>query len=233
MMSEKDCLSRILVVDDDFSMRRLCSEALSGAGYTVDVASNGLEALEMLAAEGYDLVLSDVEMPGLDGLGLYERVCSDHRDLSSSFIFMTGSSRREALETLSRMNIQYLQKPFAITELIKHVEMAEAERVQGTNKRREKRVGWQGDCFFTEVGSRVPIFSRSVDISRNGIRLRYEGDPVETEDDIRVYLALLKMDVKARLVWSKPIREGESVSGLEFTEPLPAYSVSLLERGAV
>lgn len=63
---------KILVVDDDLYIRELYEEVLKGEGYTVDSAANGEEALTKLSHGGYDLVLLDIMMPKLDGLGIMD-----------------------------------------------------------------------------------------------------------------------------------------------------------------
>jgi two-component system C4-dicarboxylate transport response regulator DctD len=60
----------ILIVDDDFDLRHTLAETLVDAGYTVEQASDGLMALRQIARQMPDLILSDVRMPGLDGIGL-------------------------------------------------------------------------------------------------------------------------------------------------------------------
>ena len=65
-------MKRILVVDDDDSLRELLATALSQDDRVVDTARDGLEALELLNQSRYDLILSDLRMPGLDGPALYE-----------------------------------------------------------------------------------------------------------------------------------------------------------------
>ena len=65
---------RILVVDDDLYIRELYEEVLKGEGYDVDAAVNGEEALVKLQKGGYDLVLLDVMMPKLDGIGVLTKL---------------------------------------------------------------------------------------------------------------------------------------------------------------
>lgn len=65
---------RILFVDDDLYIRDLYEEVLKGEGYTVDTAVNGEEGLAKLQLGGYDLVLLDVMMPALDGIGVLEEL---------------------------------------------------------------------------------------------------------------------------------------------------------------
>lgn len=63
---------RILVVDDDLYIKELYEEVLKDEGYTVETASNGEEALSKLNLGGFDLVLLDIMMPKLDGLGIMD-----------------------------------------------------------------------------------------------------------------------------------------------------------------
>jgi CheY-like chemotaxis protein len=64
-------MKRILVVDDDAHLRELLAATLEQDGRTVDVAQDGVEALALLGTNSYDVVLSDLRMPGLDGPALY------------------------------------------------------------------------------------------------------------------------------------------------------------------
>jgi CheY-like chemotaxis protein len=65
---------RILVVDDSRSVREAVSRLLTGGGYTVDTAADGLEAFDLATEVAYDLVITDLEMPRLDGYGLMARL---------------------------------------------------------------------------------------------------------------------------------------------------------------
>jgi two-component system, chemotaxis family, sensor kinase CheA len=79
---------RILVVDDDPVMRALPRRVLQAAGYLVDIAEDGASAFRLATERGYDLVVTDLDMPGLDGFGLLSLVRSQ---TSTGAIVMTGS----------------------------------------------------------------------------------------------------------------------------------------------
>jgi len=74
----------VLVVDDEPIIAQLITDVLTGDGYDVDTASDGLVALECLGRRAYDLILSDLRMPGLDGLGGWSRTDPSWRAASSS-----------------------------------------------------------------------------------------------------------------------------------------------------
>src|SRR4051794_20319692 len=89
-MMQKAVLGRVLVVDDDDAIRRVCTRVLGGEGWSVSVATNGREALAALDANDvpYDCVLSDVNMPEVDGFELVQAVRK--RDDDIPVLLMTG-----------------------------------------------------------------------------------------------------------------------------------------------
>ena len=87
-------MSRLLVVDDEPGMRETLTDILETAGHTVDVASNGVSALELLRAGEYDVVLMDVRMPRLDGVSVLQQMGSPPPQV----ILMTAYALDEQLE---------------------------------------------------------------------------------------------------------------------------------------
>lgn len=68
---------RVIVIDDDMYIRELYEEVLKTEGYDVDTASNGQEALDKLKLGGYDLILLDIMMPKIDGLGIMDELAAN------------------------------------------------------------------------------------------------------------------------------------------------------------
>ena len=87
--------TRILTVDDSASMRALLKNALGGHGFTVFQADDGLAALEWLGSSEVDLVITDINMPRLDGFGLIERLRSDRRHADRPILVLTTESSAE------------------------------------------------------------------------------------------------------------------------------------------
>ena len=107
---------RALVADDDAGIRRVLRLVLLGAGYDVVEATNGAEALERYRAERPELILSDLQMPRLDGIGLLARVRAE--DDTVAFIILTGAGTMEnAVEALRLQADDYLVKPFNTDEV--------------------------------------------------------------------------------------------------------------------
>ncbi|MEX2220208.1 MAG: response regulator [Candidatus Rokuibacteriota bacterium] len=110
---------RILIVDDDDQIREILTDALSDDGHTVDGARDGREALALLEQRPYDLVLSDLQMPRMDGASLYEMLRTRHHfpvrfaTKLPRVIFMTGNPAEHA-EFLRGTTDPILEKPFAL-----------------------------------------------------------------------------------------------------------------------
>ncbi|SNB46707.1 sigma-54 dependent transcriptional regulator [Geobacter sp. DSM 9736] len=104
-------LNRILVADDEESMRWVLSKALRKKGFTVDLARDGNEALRLIQAGPYDMAILDIKMPGLSGLDLLDRVKELKQDLL--VVIMTAeASMKNAVEAMKRGAYDYLTKPF-------------------------------------------------------------------------------------------------------------------------
>jgi len=123
------------VVDDEPEIVQMLTEILAQSGHQVDMASNGAEALEMLARGGYDLILSDTKMPVLDGAGFYRELKNQFSELCRRIIFLTGDvldrAKREFLESTGA---PVLMKPFDVPEVRRLVHRVIALTEQGTAK---------------------------------------------------------------------------------------------------
>ena len=125
----------ILIADDEESMRHLLSVILHDHGYEVRAVSNGEEALQELAARDYDLVLSDLRMPRMDGMALLAEVQRTRPDLT--FIVMSAyGSHDTAIEAMKAGAYDYVSKPFKPDEVVLVLKKAEErERLARENRR--------------------------------------------------------------------------------------------------
>ncbi|MCI0471791.1 MAG: sigma-54 dependent transcriptional regulator [Candidatus Aminicenantes bacterium] len=107
---------KILIVDDDSSIRNMLGIVLKKAGYEVAACENGYVALENLNRESYDLVISDIKMPGLDGIELLKKI--KVLDAAIPVIMITAyASTNDAVEAMKLGAENYITKPFNIEEL--------------------------------------------------------------------------------------------------------------------
>jgi two-component system nitrogen regulation response regulator GlnG len=116
-------INRVLVADDEESMRWVLSKALRKKGFTVDLARDGDEALRLIRSESYDLAILDIKMPGVNGLDLLDKV----RDIKSDLlvVIMTAEAgMKNAVEAMKRGAYDYLTKPFDLDMMDAIVEKA-------------------------------------------------------------------------------------------------------------
>jgi len=111
--------ARILVIDDEPSIRELLEKSLSRAGHSVDVITDASSAMEIIDARTtYDVIISDVRMPGMNGLELYTHIVRKMPAMANRIIFITGDVMGADIKAfISNNNIPYLAKPFKLRAL--------------------------------------------------------------------------------------------------------------------
>lgn len=116
---------RILVVDDEENIRKLLSGILSMDGHAVDTAKNGVQALERLSGARYDLLITDIKMPEMDGQTLYQRLREVDADLARRTVFITGDTvSPETRVFLQNVQNPCLSKPFRLRDIREAVDRA-------------------------------------------------------------------------------------------------------------
>lgn len=129
-------MPKLLVVDDESNLRLVVQKEMSRQGHEVDTASDGEMAWEMLEREDFDVLLCDINMPRLDGIGLLRRL-REKCENPPEVIMLTGQATVEsAIEAMKLGAYDYLTKPYRITELSALVTQAcEKQRLKIDNQR--------------------------------------------------------------------------------------------------
>lgn len=112
--------TRLLVVDDDAQLLDLLQDTLTSIGYGVEGASDGVEALQKLRGGQYDLMITDIRMPGMDGISLLKKVRRYYPRLP--VLFITGLTTPEIIGQVSADG--FLAKPFRISHIEELIENA-------------------------------------------------------------------------------------------------------------
>jgi two-component system, cell cycle response regulator CpdR len=109
---------RVLIADDEDSMRALVARAVAMDGHDITAAQDGAEALEMLIREdgGFDLLLTDIQMPVMDGIALALTAARDFPELT--ILLMTGfADQRERASNLNAIVHDVITKPFSVHDI--------------------------------------------------------------------------------------------------------------------
>lgn len=108
--------ARILVVEDESSMREVLTVLLSEEGYGVVSAKDGSEGVELIEKNIYDIIITDIKMPGVDGFGVLRRAMAVSPDTAVIMITAFGTTE-SAIEAMKLGALDYVQKPFKVDEI--------------------------------------------------------------------------------------------------------------------
>jgi two-component system response regulator PilR (NtrC family) len=122
MTNDKAKISSILVVDDELSMREFLEILLTKEGYTVRCASNGEEACSILGRETFDLIITDIRMDAVDGLGVL-RKAKEVNSETPVIIISAFATAETAVEAMKDGAYDYIPKPFEVGEFKKIVRL--------------------------------------------------------------------------------------------------------------
>lgn len=109
---------KILIVDDEFSIRVMMFKILKSDNYQIDIAENGRQAIDCIDKTSYDLIITDYSMPGINGLELMRTIRERYPDVP--FLFVTGTE--SVRNMLKEKGVGFSLKPFKISDLKKKVE---------------------------------------------------------------------------------------------------------------
>lgn len=114
--------ARILIVDDDPLFRQMMARALTGAGYRCDAAEDGVEGLRLSSESRYDLILTDLSMPGLDGLQFIRRTRAGGRNATTPVLVVSADAEIENPCFFGDIEVQdVLAKPLDRDDLLERV----------------------------------------------------------------------------------------------------------------
>jgi EAL domain-containing protein (putative c-di-GMP-specific phosphodiesterase class I) len=180
---------RVLVVDDERSLLEVLGAMLAEAGWQVDTAANGRDALVLVDAQHYEVVLSDIDMPGINGVQLLREIRA--RDLDVPVLLITGHPRVEtAVEALEHGALRYLQKPLRERDLLSAVEdAARLHRMARLKREALAAIGLE-DRLPTDRAGLETRFGRAL----TSLRLVFQPIVRATDGSVFGYEALARTD---------------------------------------
>lgn len=142
----------ILVVDDEENLRHMLKVLLGKQGYQVDLAANGEDALRMALGTNYDFILSDINMPVMDGAEFLTKAVA--AGIQSTVIMMSAYGTMDtAIECMKKGAYDYISKPFKNDEILLVLKKAaERERLKSENKRLKEEL--KREYSFSDIVSR-------------------------------------------------------------------------------
>ncbi|HKL20564.1 MAG TPA: response regulator, partial [Tichowtungia sp.] len=116
-------MPRIIIVDDEPTILNLLNKILTGQGYDVTPTSNGENALDLLKAESFDLMISDINMTPINGMELLRKTSKSYPDMGVIMLTAYGTVGT-AVEAMKEGAFDYITKPFKLDELVVTVQRA-------------------------------------------------------------------------------------------------------------
>ncbi|OHB76890.1 MAG: hypothetical protein A2Z34_10145 [Planctomycetes bacterium RBG_16_59_8] len=114
---------RLLVVEDEPSIREIVSMFLGSLAYDIDTAESGTDAIAKLEENAYDAIVSDIKMPGKSGIDLYEHLQERFPHLARRILFITGDMiTPETNRFLAESGCPWIAKPFDLTDLLRKLQ---------------------------------------------------------------------------------------------------------------
>ena len=112
----------VMIVDDSLTVRKITSRLLARAGFAVSTASDGVDALQVLAEQVPDVILLDIEMPRMDGFEFAKTIKSDPKYQGIPIIMITSRTADKHRNRAAELGVDlYLGKPYQEDELLKHL----------------------------------------------------------------------------------------------------------------
>lgn len=119
---ERKMKRTILAIDDDPAILGLMLNILTVQGYEVKTASNGVEALKMINSAQYDLIISDINMPVMDGIEFYRKLVNKSPSMKERIIFVTGNVKPNTEKFIRETGARWFSKPFNITDFLEAID---------------------------------------------------------------------------------------------------------------
>lgn len=112
--------ANIIIIDDDDDLRRLLKRCFENEGYNVDTASDGLEGLEKISTQKYDLIILDIMMPKMNGIELLEKLRK--KSILPVILLSAKEQEMDIVDGLKSGADDYITKPFRLSEIVARVE---------------------------------------------------------------------------------------------------------------
>ncbi len=203
---------RILVVDDDAAIRGALARELSLAGYEVVAAADGLEGARAFAAEPFDLVITDLAMPGADGFSVIRAVRGAGAPGSPILVLSVRGDEEDKVRALDLGADDYVTKPFSLRELLARVR-SHLRRGKGEAEGKEG-----ADSVLRFPGLAIDRTRRTVEVDGAPVRL------TPTELSILELLATL---------WGRPVTLRQIVGAVWHGAPGTTYDTVRVHVGSL
>lgn len=208
-------MKNILIVDDDIQLQKLYKIIISQRfeGINLSQAFNGREALDICDTSDYSAIISDIDMPTMNGIDFYKKLKALRPELAQRLAFVSASSTADHISFIKDEACSYLPKPFNIDGLTKMLEsmLSKSEdtakpALKSEYKRQFPRVHVKGRCVLESSSAfpiSEPLITETINYSGGGVLIEYSGSELPSGSNYNVKIETLEIKSKmAEVVWS-------------------------------
>lgn len=206
-------MKRFLVVDDDKSIRNLYKILIKNRYGTahVDFCCDGKEGLDVAIKADFDLIVSDVKMPVMDGIAFHAALKQQNRLKAKKFIMASANMFGDDLSYVQKEGLCYIEKPFRPTQFYEFVDsiLDQSEAAAAVNMQRKyERHEARASCLIETVSlnkdeNMIKIDAEAIDYSEAGVGLSYKGRELPSGTLVNVFIEALNIFNKsAKVVWT-------------------------------
>ncbi len=212
--------SRVLIVDDELSVREILAEGLAAFGYVTRTASNAAEAIEIVEGSGVDVVLSDIDMPRISGIELLKRLKPSHPDVD--VVMVTGVVDTEvAIGAIRDGASDYVTKPFNLEEV----------RIVVERTLEKRRLVVENRAYQQDLESKVADRTREIVAKTEEVRRLY-GE-LEGSYESTLLALVTALDIRDNETQGHSLRVVEYALLVARAVGLEEPELSWLRRGAL
>jgi two-component system response regulator AtoC len=164
---------RILVVDDDLDMQAALEASLEEAGYTVILAENGLKAVEFLSRDAFDVIITDQQMPEMNGLELLRYIQKNEITIPCIMITAHGTIT-QAVDAMQAGAADFIAKPFSVEDLIRVVERVSAPELEAFRKTKGKKTS--GRPIITQDPFMIRVLEVAEAVAKSDATVLVQGE---------------------------------------------------------
>ncbi|MDT8318628.1 MAG: response regulator [bacterium] len=219
-------MKRFLVVDDDKSIRTLYKLLIERRYESahVDFCPDGKEGLAMAKKADFDIIVSDINMPVMDGISFHANLKQQDRLKARKVVMVSANVYGDHLRYIQEEDLDYIEKPFRPNQFYAFVDsiLDKAEpAVAVARQRKHDRLETSSSCLL-EAGlpnrdEKIAINAETIDYSEGGVGLIYKGEEIPSGTKVNIFIEALDIfNRRAKVVWTSVSQDLSFRAGLQW-----------------
>ena len=219
-------MKRFLVVDDDKSIRTLYKVLIERRYESahIDFCPDGKEGLAMATSADFDLIVSDINMPVMDGISFHANLKQQDRLKAEKVVVVSANIYGDHLRYIQEEGLNYFEKPFKpnqfyafVDSILNQAEAAAAIELRRKHDRLEAGASCLLEAALPDKDKVITIAAETIDYSEGGVGLSYKGRKIPSGTPVNVFIEALEIfNRSAKVVWTSVSGDLSFRAGLQW-----------------